>query len=244
MNFLLTIFETSLYISDELWFDFLSRFLAYTLSLFILIRYIFYPYNGQTKFLFVFFLTGLMIFLISSTLDKITLHIGMALGLFAIFGIIRFRTPSVGLKEMTYLFISIGMAVINALVEFNLANWFGLVIANLIILNAAYIMERYKPKVTILRKTLIFSPTNYQVLTNNELLKNEIKEATGIDILKADISRINKVKNEVTVMISFKLSSKMPAELPTEKESIEEQNSSDNFNWKNSENNNYYSNKS
>ena len=241
MDLILSISGKALYISDELWFDFLSRFLAYVISLFILIRYIFYRYNGQSGFLFVFGLTGLMIFLIASTLDQITLNIGIALGLFAIFGIIRFRTPSVELKEMTYLFISIGMAVINALVEFNTANWFGLLVANLIILNAAFIMERYKPKVTILRKTLVFSPTNLQSLTNSELLKDEIKTATGIDIMMANITKINKVKNEVTVLISYKYSGKLPDEIIAEKDTIVEQDNSNSIYWESSQSNNYYS---
>ena len=140
MDILLNISDPNFYISDELWFNFVIRFFVNTLSLFILVRFIFYPNNGQSSFLFVFFLTGLMIFLIASALDKITLNIGIALGLFAIFGIVRFRTPPVGLKEMTYLFISIGTAVINALVETRIGALFGLLLLNFIILSASYIM--------------------------------------------------------------------------------------------------------
>lgn len=200
----------NLSISGELWFDFLLRFIVNFLSLFILIRYIFYPHNGQSKYLFIFYMTGLMIFLISSTLDQVTLNIGIALGLFAIFGIIRFRTPPVGLKEMTYLFISIGMAVINALVEFNTANWFGLLIANFIILSSAFIFEKYKPRQTIIRKSLVFAPTSFTILNSSSLLKNEIEEIIGIRIIKADIIKMNKVKNEITVDISFRMSDDIP----------------------------------
>ncbi len=212
MNILFNIFNPDFAISGELWFDFFSRFFVNIISLFILIRYIFYPNNGQSRYLFIFYMTGLMIFLISSTLDQVTLNIGIALGLFAIFGIIRFRTPPVGLKEMTYLFISIGMAVINALVEFNIANWFGLLIANLIILISAYIMEKYKPRQTIIRKILIFSPSSFTILNSNALLKNEIENIMGINIIKAEISKMNKVKNEITVNISFKMSEDLPVD--------------------------------
>jgi len=62
MNLLLNISGTDLYFSGELWVNFLSRFIANTVALFVLIRYIYYPKNGQSKFLFVFFLTGMMIF--------------------------------------------------------------------------------------------------------------------------------------------------------------------------------------
>lgn len=109
-------------VSGEPWFDFLTRFVIYTLSLFILIRYIFYPHNGQSKFIFVYFVSGIMIFLISSTLDQVQLNMGIAFGLFAIFGIIRYRTPAIELKEMTYLLVVIGMAAIKGLFEFNMAS--------------------------------------------------------------------------------------------------------------------------
>ena len=231
MNLLFNLSELNLLISGELWFDFLSRFVANFISLFILIRYIFYPNNGQSKYLFIFYMTGLMIFLISSTLDQVTLNIGIALGLFAIFGIIRFRTPPVGLKEMTYLFISIGMAVINALVEFNVANWFGLTIANFIILSSAFFMEKYTPRQTIIRKVLVFSPSSFAILNSNKLLKKEIEEITGIKIIKVDISKMNKVKNEISVYISFKMVEKLPTGLLNDEETEKNQELPKNSYW-------------
>src|SRR5210317_709327 len=136
MNYLLSLTDPFYEVSGEPWFDFLTRFFLYLISLFVLVRFIFYPYNGQSKFIFVYFVSGLMIFLISSTLDQVKLDMGFAFGLFAIFGIIRYRTPSIELKEMTYLLLVIGMAVINGLVQFRLASWAGLLIANLIMLVA------------------------------------------------------------------------------------------------------------
>ncbi|MCF6358191.1 MAG: DUF4956 domain-containing protein [Draconibacterium sp.] len=220
MNLLLTIPETSIYISGEAWFDFIVRLIANTVSLFLLIRYIYYPYNGQSKFLFIFFLTGLMIFLISSSLDKVTLNIGMALGLFAIFSIIRFRTPSIELKEITYLFISIGLAVINGLVEFNVANWLGLIVANVIILGAALFMEHYKPKSIVLKKSLIFSPSNLNEISTEELLIKDIKKITNIDVFKVEVVKINKSKNEITAWIYFKSTKNIATSLSDEPEDL------------------------
>jgi len=238
MNLLLSIAETDLYIGGESWIGFVVRLFANTFSLFILIRYIYYPNNGQSKFLFIFFLTGLMIFLISSSLDKVTLNIGMALGLFAIFGIIRFRTPSIELKEITYLFISIGLAVINGLVEFNIANWLGLIIVNVLVLGAAYIMEHYRPKSIVFKKSLVFTPTNFNEVSNEKLLITDIKKSTGIDVFKVEVIKINKNKNEITVWIYFKDLKNNDALLPNEDNNInsEESNSTD---WESTYSNDY-----
>lgn len=230
MEVLLNIANPEIYLSGEPWFEFLLRFFANCLSLFILIRFIYYPHNGQARFLFIFFLTGLMIFLISSTLDQVTLNIGIALGLFAIFGILRFRTPPVELKEMTYLFISIGMAVINGLVEFNVANWFGLFVANVIILGTALIMERYHPNVIVLKKTLVYSPSDINIVSNKYRLKDDIQKATGIDAFKVDIIKINKTKNEVTAWVYFRSTKETEDLVVEEKEVIEVQEESDSYN--------------
>lgn len=203
MDIFLNVFSGSIYISGEIWFDFVTRLLVNIVSTFILIRFIYYQNNGQASFLFTLFLMGMMIFLIASTLDQIDLDMGLALGLFAIFGIIRFRSPSVDLKEMTYLFLVIGMSMINALVAFTIADWFGLIIANFIILSAAFFMEMYKPRQSILKKSLVFTPSDFSVLNNSELLVEEIRKQTGINVIKATISRINKSKEEVTVWIYF-----------------------------------------
>ena len=105
---------------------------------------------------------------------------------------------------MTYLFLIIGMSIINALVEFNVAAWFGLLIANFIILSTATIMEIYKPKNYVLKRALTFSPSSYAVMNNNKDLLNEIREKTGINVLRVEISKINEAKDEVSVWIYFR----------------------------------------
>jgi len=147
---------------------------------------------------------GMMIFLIASLLDRVSLDVGLALGLFAIFGIVRYRSPSIDLKEMTYLFLVIGISIINALVAFNVQTLAGLFIANFIIIASALIMENYKPRKYLLKKPLVYQPVNYSVLNDNESLLNEIREETGIDAVKVEIEKINKAKNEVMVWIYFK----------------------------------------
>lgn len=184
--------------------DFFLRLIANTISLIIIIRFIYYCYNHRVKYLFIFSLMGMMIFLIASILDQVKIEMGFALGLFAVFAIIRFRSPPIDLKELTYLFVVIGTAIINALVEFNVETWFGLFVANFIIVGMVLVMEVYKPKNYVVKKMLVFTPSDYEVINNNELLRNEIIKITGIDVVKVDISKINQTKGEVAVWIYFK----------------------------------------
>jgi hypothetical protein len=147
---------------------------------------------------------GLVVFLVASALENVNLDFGLAFGLFAIFSIVRFRTPPIELKEMTYLFMVIGISMINALVDYRVSDWVGLLFTNLIVFGAAFFMENYKPRKEILRKSLTFIPTGFHVLNSKKLLLEEVKQNTNIDVLKVVISRINAAKNEVTVWIYFK----------------------------------------
>ncbi len=226
--------DSEIYISGEPWFDFLLRLVVNIVSIFILIRFVYYPGNSRVTFLFTFFLMGMMIFFIASTLDQVSLNMGLALGLFAIFGIIRYRSPSIDLKEMTYLFLVIGVSMINALVEFNVANWLGLVTVNLLIILSALFMEYYIPKRYVLKRPLVFSPSSFAILNDNKLLLEEVRKDTGIDVLKVEISKLNKTKNEVTLWIYFRENNegfelteeKSQSELPNEKDSEWESTSS------------------
>jgi hypothetical protein len=207
MNLLLTVFQ-GFPTDGYLHLDFVVRLIANVFSLYVLIRLIYYPNNGQTKFILTFFLMGMMVFLLASILARLSLNMGFALGLFAIFGIIRYRTPSVELKEMAYLFVVIGMSVINALIEIGSDHWFGLIFPNLILLISAFAMERYKPRVVVKKETLVFTPSNFQVLGDNDLLINEIQNVTSLNVFKVEVLKTNALKAEVTAWIYYKMTKK------------------------------------
>lgn len=183
--------------------DFFIRLCINSISVFTLIRFIYYPNNAQQEYFFTFFITSLIVFLVASSLDRVRIELGFALGLFAIFSIIRFRTPPFELKEMTYLFTAIGISVINALVDFKMPNWLGMLISNIIILIFALVMENYVPKKLVLRKMLTFVPSDFEILNSKTKLLEEIVRTTKINAFRVEISRINAAKNEVTVWIYF-----------------------------------------
>jgi len=184
--------------------DFLIRLFFSSATIFILIRYIYYPNNGQYEFLFTLFLTGLIVFLIASILDRVKMEFGFAMGLFAIFSIIRFRTVNIELKEMAYLFTTVGISVINALVNYQIEDWRGLLISNFIILLAAFSMEKYQPRKKVAKKLLTLTLTDLQILNDNKLLLEEVRKQTNLNVFKVDVSKINASKKEVVAWIYYK----------------------------------------
>ena len=86
--------------------------------LLIIIPLIYRRFTGTKENMFAFFLMGIMIFLICVLLQKVEIQLGIALGLFAIFSIIRFRTSNFSTKDMSYLFSIMGLSAINAMFNF------------------------------------------------------------------------------------------------------------------------------
>ena len=99
---------------EDMW-ELLFKFGLDAIVVFILIRFIYYPIHRKKDYLFTYFLFNMLIFFLCVLLNSVKLSIGFAFGLFAIFGILRYRTEQISIKDMTYLFAVISLAVINAL---------------------------------------------------------------------------------------------------------------------------------
>ena len=112
--------------------------------IFIISKFIYLKFN-KNKFSLDFFFTynsaGLITFLLCFLLSNVKLDLGFALGLFAIFAILRFRTQTISVKEMTYFFITIGISAINAL--YNSASFVELIVTNFSILVILILLELF-----------------------------------------------------------------------------------------------------
>jgi hypothetical protein len=98
---------------DDDFYKMMVRFAINIFFLTIIIKFLYYSYSNRKDYLFTYYMIGIIVFFLCFTLKKFELDLGMALGLFAIFGIIRYRTNPIEIKEMTYLFVIIGVSVIN-----------------------------------------------------------------------------------------------------------------------------------
>lgn len=168
----------------------------------VLIRYIYYPAARRKDFLFTYFMIGITVFLLCFMLENVNLEMGLALGLFAIFGIIRYRTDPIPIKEMTYLFIVIGISVMNALINKKIS-LSELIFANGIILVATYMLER----VWLLRhesqKTVLYENIELIRKGRREDLVKDLSERTGIEIHRIAIGRIDFLRDTALIKIYY-----------------------------------------
>ncbi len=169
---------------------------------FVIIRLLYYPKSKEKDYLFTFFVFNLLTFLICYLLRKVPMEMGMAMGLFAVFGILRYRTETIPIKEMTYLFIVIGLAMINALSNKSIS-WAELIFTNFIILFITYGIESLWFKKEKKTKLLIYEKIENIRPEKHETLIADIQQRTGLSIIKVEVKNIDFLKDTAEIKIYF-----------------------------------------
>jgi hypothetical protein len=195
-------FEKMFDLRNPYFVETIIMFLINLFFLFFLIRVIYYCYTKRESTLFALFLIGIIVFFIGSILNAINLDWAIAVGLVAVFTIMRLRTTQISIKDMAYVFAVIGISVINALrlVAFPLT---GRIIINIIIVLTAFILEEF-----ILRRKVEYHKIVYE---NIDLLKPERKkellddlsEITGQSIIRIKVDTVDYRKKSAELIIYY-----------------------------------------
>ena len=179
----------------------LLRFAFNMLVIFGLIQFFYYSKSKRRDYYFTFTLISISVFFLIFLLGSVKLKIGFALGLFAIFGIIRYRTESVPIREMTYLFVIIAISVINALaVEISYTE---LVATNLIFILSIWVSESNRWLKHISCKLIQYDRIELIKPENAALLLDDLKQRTGLPILKVEVGHIDFLRDSAMVKIYY-----------------------------------------
>ena len=186
--------------------DFYKMILRFFINLFFLtaiVKYIYHKHNQNKDYFFTFYAIGIVVFFLCFTLKKYELDLGMALGLFAIFGILRYRTVPLDVKEMTYLFVIIGISVMNALSNKKMS-YIEIVTANSAIVFGLYWLELYWSSNFMLSKKIVYETIENIHPSNHEKLKKDLEERLGIVIYDFEIGDVNFLRDTAQITIRYK----------------------------------------
>jgi hypothetical protein len=181
----------------------LVRFLLNMTVIFILVRVIYYKYSRKEEYLFSFFMMGIIIFFVCSILKTVDIHFGMALGLFAIFSLLRFRTVTYTVKDITYIFTVIGVSVINSVANIP-PPVIGAVVVNSIILIAACFFEIFYQKNVRNSMTIIYNKPEWLVPAFKSELLKDLSSHTGHEVIEFKIHKINIGSGNAEVEVFFR----------------------------------------
>jgi hypothetical protein len=185
----------------------LFRLLIDLASVFILIRFIYYPIYKHRELFFTYFIFNLVIFLISFLLNKVDLSMGAAFGLFAVFSMLRYKTEEIAIKDMTYLFLVIALGLVSAVTKIkdtsdNIEYLF-LIGINMVVLIVTYLLESniFMKKENV--KTILFE--NIELIKDGrqaELLA-DLKLRTGFNVHRYSIHKIDFLKDAAQIKIYY-----------------------------------------
>lgn len=195
-----TLFGIS-YFNDD-FYSLLFRLCVNMLILTVLIRFLYYPKTRRKDYLFTYYLIGTITFFLCFGLKKLDIDTGMGLGLFAIFSILRYRTEGIEIKEMTYLFIVIGISVVNALssnkislAEMGLINCFMLLITYG--LENLWLLKHETRKVITYERIDLIKPDRYA-----ELME-DVQARTGLKINRIVVGKIDFLRDSAQLMVFY-----------------------------------------
>jgi len=171
---------------------------------FIIIKLIYHRNSANNlDFVFTYFMFNSLIFFFAFLLSNITINMGFAFGLFAVFAILRYRTDPIPIKEMTYLFIVITIGVINAL-SGDEVSYAVLLFTNIALVALTYFLESYWQKNLLLRMTIEYEKIENIIPENHDVLIADLKERTGLNIKSFEFRRMNFLRDTVRIRIFYK----------------------------------------
>jgi hypothetical protein len=168
----------------------------------VVIRFLYYPKTLRKDYLFTYYLIGFITFFLCLALNKIDLDAGMGLGLFAIFGIIRYRTDAIEIKEMTYLFLVIGISVVNSMADQQLT------VAEILLINFSVIGLTYSLEYLFLlkhetRKMVTYERIDLIVPEKYTEMKTDLENRTGLVINRIEVGKINFLNDTALLRIFY-----------------------------------------
>lgn len=187
---------------DDDFYKMIFRFILNLIFTTIIIRAFYFKYSKNKSYVFTYFMISIIVFFLCFTLKKYELDLGMALGLFAIFGIIRYRTTSIEINDMTYLFVVIGVSVINSLANSKMS-YAEIIGANVVIIISIGLLEIFQfsrheeSKVIVYENILNVKPENYQKL------KKDLEDRTGLAINRLEVGNVDFMRDLADVTIYY-----------------------------------------
>lgn len=181
------------------------RFLFNVVFVALVVGVCYYRHQQNRAYIFTFVLMNVMVFFICFTLKKLDLGLGMALGLFAIFAIIRYRTDAIRVKEMTYLFIVIGVAVINALSN-KKTSYAELLFTNGVIVSVAFLFEQMAHSVNsmkLAKQEIVYDNLELLGPSRHQELLADVQKRTGIAGVRVKLSKIDLNKGTANITVFY-----------------------------------------
>lgn len=183
--------------------QFAIRFLMNLIVACFVILKVYQPSRKEEAYTFTYLIFSPVVLVIVALFSQTDLGLGFAFGLFAIFSILRYRTTTIPVKEMTYMFAVIAIAVVNAIWDLS-QGIVGLVIINVLLAGLIWVIERYFYKPGVDTQTILYEKIENIHPDKHHLLKQDLFDRAGVEVIKFDVLECDYVRDTVTLRVYFK----------------------------------------
>ncbi|MBX3427080.1 MAG: DUF4956 domain-containing protein [Pirellulales bacterium] len=190
------IFDVPLYDDDLI--KMVGRFAINLVVVTALVRFVYYKRSLSKDYLFTYYMLSVVVFFICFTLKKLELQLGMAMGLFAIFGVLRYRTTTMPVREMSYLFTIIGIAVINALANLKVS-WSELLFVNAMFTAMPALLESLPLLRQELGEEILYERIDLIRPDRHDELVADLQDRTGLKLTRIELGRIDLLRDTVAI---------------------------------------------
>lgn len=195
------LFDIKLLDFDD-FFGLLLRLVLNLIVLIIIVRYIYFPIRRDKDYFFTFFIFNVLTFFVCYLLSSVKLELGFAFGIFALFSLLRYRTNTLPVKEMTYLFAVIVLAVINSL-STKKVSYFELIFTNSVIAGLIFYLERVWFQFKGAIQVITYEKIENIKPQNRAQLIADLEDRTGLKIINVEINRINFLNDTARITINY-----------------------------------------
>ena len=168
----------------------------------VVIRAVYYRLYRNREYVFTYYLFNVITFGMCLLLRKVPIELGFALGLFAVFGILRYRTEAIRIRDLTYLFIVIGLGILNGVsnAKISVAE---LLAANAVVVGATALLELY-PHGRGERSTPMLYDNLELLRPGNEVdLHADLSARTGLEIVRVEVQRFDMLRDAAEIVIFY-----------------------------------------
>lgn len=177
------------------------RFAFNLLVSWLVVRFCYLKRCGKKEYGLTYLIFSAAMFLLIFLMESVKLQIGLTLGLFAIFGVIRYRTETVPVREMTYLFVIITIAVINGL-ALNIS-YAELLLANILLVGLLCILEWIRNRKRTDSKVVLYDRIDLIVPEKRTELKADLEKRLGTKVVNVEVGHVDLLKDAAYVKVYY-----------------------------------------
>ena len=166
----------------------------------MLVRFIYYPRQRSKAYVFTFIAFSTVIFFVMRLLNDSAISLGAGFGLFAIFSILRYRTDTIPIREMTYLFVITALSVINS-VQLSTYAYTEFLITDLATLSVLFVLEQGWGFDYEIRRTVEYEQIDLIRPEHWPALIADLEQRLGIPINRVEIGRVNFLRDSATLTV-------------------------------------------